>query len=72
MNYLSFSKEQAEIGIRLWMGRKKADACGDGLVVVRKIWDWGSWQSKQGIMGYVVTGWGEARKNYTVICSLHY
>ena len=27
----------------------------------------GSWQSEQGIMGYVVTGWGEARKNYTVI-----
>ena len=36
MNYLSFSKQQAEIGIRLWMRRKRADAFGDGLVVVRK------------------------------------
>ena len=36
MNYLSFSKQQGEIGIRLWMRRKRADAFGDGLVVVRK------------------------------------
>ena len=72
MNYLSFSKQQAEIGIRLWMRRKRADAFGDGLVAVRKSLGLGLLAVEQGIMGYVVTGWGEARKNYTVICSSHY